>query len=336
MKAPKIASSCLGAQAILCEHHRRSKTTVLCYTFCELTFLTRADFKKVVAQNPKWGHTLDRIGRILAPFDDNSEVMQALNYGDSKPLEALLPHTSKEEAHRQWNKLRIYNKSAFIVNRSLHLQKENDEKEVGERIKSEAQRDATSTGWATGFQSMQLNAKERQIMQDLQRISERQTKMERTMEYRMDKLELMTSETNQMLKQLLSGAQCSASQAEIPISKEVLSTENATKAFPTLTTENPENGCSDCVKNSSGPVIAQRPATETISATKPTEKAGNDDAISIAKAPTSSTASTVSIAVDPVQDDIPLMSNAQFSKWISQVTKGQKRHTESEEIPMIE
>lgn len=329
---PEVIGGSLGAQAILCEHQKRSQTTVLCYTFCELTFLTRADFKRVVDQNPKWGVTLDRIGRILAPFDDNSEVMQALSYGDSKPLEALLPHTSKEEAHQCWNKLRINTKATSIANRALHLLRQSKKQEDVEgkadpSESSDVQGDAPSTGWAQGFQSMQLNAKERHIVQELQQISARQTKMECRLEYRMDKLESMTSETNQMLHRLLSAAQCSAPEAGIQIPKAGLSAENVLKRFPIPATEAPKNECpkkecNDCVKNS--PAIAQCSVTETVSATKPT--------------PTTSTASTMSIAPsqDLAQEDIPLISNAHFSKWISQVTEGQKRDMQSEEIPTLE
>eukprot|EP00811_Abedinium_folium_P005266 NODE_1484_length_2462_cov_4.674518.p1 GENE.NODE_1484_length_2462_cov_4.674518~~NODE_1484_length_2462_cov_4.674518.p1 ORF type:complete len:780 (-),score=189.50 NODE_1484_length_2462_cov_4.674518:121-2331(-) len=161
-----------GAQALLAKRSYFSTTTALCYAFCELVFLSRADFFTVVEYNPTWQRMLRRLRaryelETRQPTKDCvDKFMEALAVCESSDaLEALLSQGSRQSHSRDTFQKAV--RRIIAINRQRKVTESNpppltfDEEHPEEDV---------CNSHTAGFQTLQMNCAELQLLSEVSKV----------------------------------------------------------------------------------------------------------------------------------------------------------------------
>lgn len=177
-----------GAQAVLQQVGYRSPFSVLCFVFCELTFLSRNDFQAVVARNPNWGEILKRIDNMIRRADDPAKIVAQMACGDEELMDLI--------AADSWDS----NKSSFYGNALRRAVKQ------VKKLKSLLDTDPSAKGLGnfkcsgpttshradsadnrtSGFSTIQMSPVERRVLQEFAKIGDKFDALEERLMERMD------------------------------------------------------------------------------------------------------------------------------------------------------
>jgi len=156
----------LGAMSLFQSGDFASNVSAMCFEFCELAVLTKKDFMKVVNHVPIWRETLQTISSALDRAADPTKLLEGLGEGDDEMLEEVFCKPIQRTSYKStWRKV----KNMAKVLKGLSPPAGGGFKSV--QVQPSRDDTTTSPARTTGFQTLKMSNVERQIMEELSKIS---------------------------------------------------------------------------------------------------------------------------------------------------------------------